>query len=152
MLRRFELQLLLLTSSAPLPACHVMSAAIRTGRLRIQALLRRHQLLGAQATSPGVACALQSSNLLSRFDAVSRQCCYIHWTLSTVTKGVKGKGTPPHDGSCGHPLSSSLGLVILELVRLVNDLFGDDLLDDICACLHRSTFISVPSMTYLRGL
>src|SRR6266481_1039507 len=50
-----ELQVLLLTSSAPLPACHVMSAAIRTGRLRIQALLRRHQLLGAQATSPGVA-------------------------------------------------------------------------------------------------
>jgi len=76
------------------------------------------------------------------------------YTLDIINcdKGCEGKGAPPHDGSCGHPLSSSLGLVILELVRLVNDLFGDDLLDDICACLHRSTFISVPSMTYLRGL
>lgn len=65
------------------------------------------------------------------------------------------KDAPPHDGSCGHPPSSPLGPVILELVSLVNYLFGNDLLDDICTNVHPSSqelFVNIPVTTYLPGL
>jgi hypothetical protein len=40
------------------------------------------------------------------------------------------------------------------LVCLVNDLFRNDLLDDICACVHlsRELFVRIPATTHLQEL
>ena len=129
---------------------HVMNVVIQTGRLRISR--RGHQLLRDRAILPTVAYVPRKSDLPGRFYAVSRRC-YIHRSASAC-KIREETDAPPHDGRCGHPLSPPLGLVILELVCLVDDLFRNDLLDDICTSDHSSS--QKPSLAfktaYLQGL
>lgn len=65
------------------------------------------------------------------------------------------ESAPSHDVGSRYPLGSALRLIIFELISLVDDLFRDDLLDDVCECVHPSSYeplIRVLTVTCLQGL
>jgi hypothetical protein len=63
----------------------------------------------------------------------------------TIVVSVRGRKNhaPSHDYGSGHTLGAPLRLVVLELVRLVDELFRDDPLDGVCACVSARHHMSL---------
>ena len=68
------------------------------------------------------------------------------------------KNPPSHDGGRSYSPGSPLGLVVFISVRLVDDLLGDNLFNDICVYVWQPRYIyggpfhwRICAATYLRG-
>ncbi len=123
----------------------VMHVANRTARSRIQAPSRLHRpLLGPRATSPTMVIARRCWDSPHRACVPSRRSCNRRepkMSLRRKKGGVEIKdNSPSHDGGRRHSLGPPLGLVIFVPVRLVDDLFGNDLFDDICVYVWRPRY------------
>jgi hypothetical protein len=122
-----------LLSMEQLPGQWVMSVVTQTGCLRKLLSYWGRPIQVTRIRAPTVASVHQHSGLRGRIYALSRQS-YIAATMVITNVGKKEKNAPPHHGSCSHPLGPSLGLIVLVLVCLIDDLFRDDLLDNVCIC------------------